>query len=86
MSKRAPRLRSDKAAEKFLERDLSAYLDPANMQPLRFEFQPKDAQVNLRLSKGLLEAIKARAATEGMSYQKFMRMTLEQAITQSRGG
>jgi len=35
-------------------------LDPAYMVPLRFEFRPKDARVNLRLSKGLLQAIKAR--------------------------
>ena len=39
--------------------------------------------MNLRLAKGLLEAIKARAAAEGMSYQKFIRMTLEQTVSQS---
>jgi len=80
MGKRVPQFKTDEEAEKFLEQDLTDYLDPAHMPPLRFEFQPKDAQVNLRLSKGLLQAIKTRAAAEGMSYQKFIRMTLEHMV------
>ena len=80
MGKRVPQFKTDEEAEKFLEQDLTDYLDPAHMIPLRFEFQPKDAQVNLRLSKGLLDAIKTRAAAEGLSYQKFIRMTLEHMI------
>jgi len=80
--KRIPQFKTDEEAEKFLEQDLSDYLDPKYMVPLRFEFKPKDTQVNLRLSKGLLHAIKTRAAAEGMSYQKFIRMTLEHTVTQ----
>ena len=80
MGKRIPQFKTDEEAEKFLEQDLSDYLDPAHMIPLRFEFQPKDTQVNLRLSKGLLHAIKTRATAEGMSYQKFIRMTLEHMV------
>ena len=80
MGKRVPQFKTDEEAEKFLGQDLTDYLDPAHMIPLRFEFQPKDAQVNLRLSKGLLDAIKTRAAAEGISYQKFIRMTLEHMI------
>jgi len=83
MGKRVPQFKTDEEVERFLEQDLSDYLDPANMVPLRFEFQPKDAQVNLRLAKGLLQAIKARAAAEGISYQKFIRMTLEQTVSRS---
>jgi len=85
MSKRVPILKSDKEAEEFLNKDLSDYLDPSNLQPLLFEFQPKDTQVNLRLSKGLLEAVKVRAAAAGLSYQKFIRMTLEQVVAQRIG-
>jgi len=81
--KRIPQFKTDEEAEKFLEQDLSDYLDPAYMVPLRFEFKPKDAQVNLRLSKGLLQAIKTRAAAEGMSYQKFIRMTLEHSVVRA---
>ena len=35
------------------------------------------------LAKELLQAIKARAAAEGISYQKFIRMTLEQTVARS---
>ncbi len=83
MGKRIPQFKTDEEAEKFLEQDLSDYLDPAYMIPLRFEFKLKDTQVNLRLAKGLLQAIKARAAAEGISYQKFIRMTLEQTVSRS---
>jgi len=83
MSKRVPQFKTDEEAEKFLEQDLSDYLDPKYMVPLRFEFKPKDTQVNLRLAKELLQAIKARAAAEGISYQKFIRMTLEQTVARS---
>jgi len=44
MSKRIPQFKTDEEAEKFLEQDLSDYLDPAYMVPLRFEFRPKDTQ------------------------------------------
>jgi predicted DNA binding CopG/RHH family protein len=83
MSKRIPQFKSDEEVEKFLEQDLSDYLDPKYMVPMPFEYRPKDTQVNLRLAKGLLQAIKARAAAQGMSYQKFIRMTLEQTVSRS---
>jgi predicted DNA binding CopG/RHH family protein len=83
MGKRIPQFKTDQEAEKFLEQDLTDYIDPKYLIPLRFEFKPKDAQVNLRLAKGLLQAIKARAAAEGISYQKFIRMALEQTISRS---
>ncbi|NND37848.1 MAG: hypothetical protein HKN81_12020, partial [Gammaproteobacteria bacterium] len=56
MSKRVPRFETDEEAEKFLEQDLSDYMDPRNLRTLKYEFQPKDTQLNLRLSKGLLKA------------------------------
>ena len=83
MGKRIPQFKTDEEAEKFLEQDLTDYIDPKYLIPLRFEFKPKDTQVNLRLAKGLLQAIKARAAAEGISYQKFIRMTLEQTVSRS---
>ena len=83
MGKRIPQFKTDEEVEKFLEQDLSDYLDPKYMVPLPFEYRPKDAQVNLRLAKELLQAIKARAAAEGISYQKFIRMTLEQTVSRS---
>ncbi|MBT8440894.1 MAG: hypothetical protein KJO76_00800 [Gammaproteobacteria bacterium] len=81
MSKRVPRFETDEEAEKFLEQDLSDYMDPRNLRTLKYEFQPKDTQLNLRLSKGLLKAIKRSAAADGISYQKYIRMILEQAVS-----
>jgi predicted DNA binding CopG/RHH family protein len=54
------------------------------MVPLRYEVRPKGRSVNLRLSEELLDAIKARAKEEGIPYQRFIRMTLEQALLRGR--
>ena len=80
MKKRVPRLRTDKEAEKFLEQDLSDYLDPANMVPLRFEFQNKNKAVNIRMSEALLDAIRDKARKDGIPYQRFIRIALEKAV------
>ena len=80
-----PHLTTDEAAEAFLEDvDLSAY-DLSGMTLHSFEFSPKSRQVNLRFPEPLLAAVKARAAA-GMSYQKFIRLTLEAALRAPRPG
>jgi len=82
--KKLPVLKTDEAAERFVATaDLSEY-DLSGMMPVRFEFKPKTERVNMRVSKGLLDSVKARAAREGMSYQRFIRETLERAITHSK--
>jgi predicted DNA binding CopG/RHH family protein len=50
------------------------------MVPVRFEFKPKTERVNMRLSKGLLDSVKKRAARAGVSYQRFIRLALERAV------
>ena len=78
--KKLPVLKTDEAAEHFVATaDLSEY-DLSGMVPVRFEFKPKTERVNMRLSKGLLDSVKARAAREGVSYQRFIRETLERAV------
>ena len=84
MNKRVPRLRTDEEAEAFLEQDLSEYLDPKHMVPLRYEVRPKGRSINLRLSEELLSAIKTRAGEEGIPYQRFIRMALEEALARER--
>ena len=84
MSKRAPRLRTDDEAENFLDKDLSDYIDPKYMVPLRFEFENKNKAINIRLSEGLLNAIQVKARDEGIPYQRFIRMTLERAVQPQR--
>ncbi len=80
MTKRVPDFRTDEEAAAFLEQDLSEYIDPAHMVPLRYEDRPKGRSVNLRLSEELLGALKARAKEEGIPYQRFIRLALEQAL------
>jgi predicted DNA binding CopG/RHH family protein len=80
MNKPLPTLTTDEEAEAFLETaDLSRY-DLSGMKPNTFEFSLKAKQVNMRMSEQLLDAVKARAAQQGMSYQRFIRQALETAL------
>lgn len=80
MKKKLPELESDDEAEAFVAAsDLTEY-DLSGMKLVRFEFQPKDERVNMRLPKPLLDAVKARAAKAGMPYQRFIRQALEAAV------
>jgi predicted DNA binding CopG/RHH family protein len=87
--KKLPALHSDAEAEKFLDTsDLSEY-DLSGMVPMQdflasFELKPKNRTINLRLSGQLLNAIKKEAATTGMPYQRFIRVTLERAVLGQR--
>jgi len=83
MKKKVPRLRSDKEAEAFLAQDLSK-LDFSQFKPARFEFERKDEQINMRVPKPLLAAVKARAKERGIPYTRFIRETLEQAVTATK--
>ena len=85
MKKPLPELRTDEEAEKFVaEADLTEY-DLSDLRTVRFEFQPKSERVNLRIPKGLLDAVKAAAATAGIPYQRYIRQTLEAALQRPRG-
>ena len=80
MKARLPKLRSDREAEAFVaQADLTDY-DLSAMRPVRFEFQPKDERVNMRLPRPLLDAVKATAARAGVPYQRFIRQALEEAV------
>ena len=75
MTKKVPRLKTDKQAEVFLAQDLSG-IDFSQFQPAKFEFEKKDDQINMRIPKPFLAAAKAR----GIPYTRFIRETLERAI------
>lgn len=83
MKKKVPRLKTDKQAEAFLARDLSK-LDFSQFKTARFEFERKDEQINMRVPKPLLAAVKARAKARGIPYTRFIRETLEQAVTAAK--
>jgi predicted DNA binding CopG/RHH family protein len=85
MKKKVPRLRTDRQAEVFLAQDLSN-LDFSQFRPARFEFEKKEEQINMRVPKPLLAAVKARAKARGIPYTRFIRETLEQAVTAPRSG
>ena len=81
MKKKIPTFRSDEEAEGFVETaDLSEY-DLSGARPVRFEFEKKAARINMRLPAPLLEAVKEKARARGIPYQRFIRETLEQAVT-----
>lgn len=77
--RKVPRLTSDADAEAFLMQDLSD-LDPAQFRQHHFEFDKKQAQVNMRVPKALLDAVKARAKARGLPYTRYIRMLMEQDI------
>ena len=76
---RVPAITTDEEAEAFLAQDLSA-LDPAQFRPLTWETAPKSARINMRIPEALLAAIKAKAATRGIPYQRLIRELLEGGV------
>ncbi len=55
-------------------------LDFAQFKPAHFEFEKKAAQINMRLPKSLLDAVKERSAARGIPYTRFIREALEKAL------
>jgi predicted DNA binding CopG/RHH family protein len=84
MRKKFPVLKTDEEAEAFLAQDLSDYLHSGNFKPMRFEFQPKEKSVNLRISEDLRKAVQASAKREGIPSQRYIRQALERAVSQKR--
>jgi predicted DNA binding CopG/RHH family protein len=78
--KKVPVMTTDAEAEAFLDQDLSD-LDFSQFKPVQFEFQAKTKRVNMRLPAELLKAVQAKAKAEGMLYQRFIRSTLEKAVS-----
>ena len=79
MKKKVPQLKTDRQAEAFLAQDLSN-LDFSQFKVTRFEFEKKDDQINMRVPKPLLAAVKARAKARGIPHTRFIRETLERAM------
>ena len=79
MKCKVPRLKTDAAASAFLAEDLSD-LDFTQFKPVRFEIQKKNAQINMRVPKALLDAVKRQSAARGIPYTRFIRDVLETAL------
>ena len=80
MNKRLPKIKSDRDAELLLEQDLTDYVNKENFTPVTFEFEPKDKVITFRVSEKLLTAIKKSAEKRGISYQKWLRETVESSL------
>ena len=80
MKKKVPRYKTCEAAERFLEQDLTDYLDQKNFTPATFELLPKTRQVNLRFSEPLLYAVRQQKAQEGISCQNFILRAVEGSL------
>lgn len=80
MKKKAPKFQTDKEAEKFLDQDLTDYIDPRKTQRVTFEFLHKTETINLRFPPELITAVRKKAAKEGISYQKYIRRAVEESL------
>ncbi len=83
MKRKVPKLRSDAAADAFLDQDLSN-LDFSQFRPARLEFEKKTAQLNMRPPALLLVAVKQRALARGIPYTRFIREAVEHALAEPR--
>jgi len=79
--KSLPHFESDDDAERFVETADLTQFDLSGAKPAAYEFRAKDTTISMRVSKDLLDAVKARAAQDGVPYQRFIRQTLEAAVS-----
>lgn len=81
MKKKIPTFKTDKEAERFVDTaDLSEY-DLSGFKPIHFELEKKTAQLNMRVPKPLLDAVKKRAKARGIPYTRFIREAVERALS-----
>ena len=79
-AKSMPSLKSDADAQQFVATaDLSRF-DLSGFKPMRFEFEPKAAALNMRLPQNLLDAVKLKAKARGMPYTRYVRLLLESDV------
>lgn len=83
MKRKVPRMTTDEEAEAFLAQDLSD-LDFSQFKTINFEFEKKTAQINMRVPKTLLDAVKEHAKARGIPYTRFVREAMELALIQSK--
>lgn len=81
VKKQIPVFHTDGEAERFVETaDLTEY-DLSQFKPVKFEFENKAAQLNLRLPQPMLDAIKDRARARGIPYTRLIREMIEQGLS-----
>ena len=79
-----PPLLTDAQAERFTETaDLSEY-DLSGFKRVKFEFEKKDARLELRMPREQLEALKAAAKKAGIPHTRLVRKFIEQGLQDLR--
>jgi len=56
-------------------------LDMSQFKRHHFEFEKKEAQVNMRVPQSLLDSVKDRAKAYGIPYTRYIRMLMERDVT-----
>lgn len=84
MKRRLPRLASDEDAETFIDSANLTDYDLSRHEVVRYEFEKKSAQLNMRVPASLLSAVKRRARERGIPYTRFVREAMERALFRER--
>ena len=79
-TKKIPRLMTDEAAERFVDAGDLTQFDLTGFKPAHFEFEKKAAQINMRVPKPLLEAVKTKAQARGIPFTRYIRMLMERDV------
>jgi predicted DNA binding CopG/RHH family protein len=80
-----PQYGSDAEAEAFVETaDLACY-DFSSFKPVQFEFERKDARLELRMPQVQLVALKALAVKRGIPYTRLVRQFIDQGLRDEKG-
>lgn len=56
--------------------------DLSQFKPMQFEFEKKTAQINMRVPKPLLDAVKRRAKARAIPYTRLVREAMEMAVAE----
>jgi predicted DNA binding CopG/RHH family protein len=75
--KQIPVFHTDAEAERFVETADLTEFDLSKFKSVQFEFEKKEAQLNMRLPRPMLEAIKERAKQRGIPYTRLIREMIE---------
>ena len=81
MKKKIPIFRTDQEAEAFVATADLTEFNLTQFKRVRFEFEKKTAQLNMRVPKPLLDAVKKRAKARGIPYTRFVREAVELALS-----
>ena len=81
--KQIPVFNTDQEAERFVETADLTKFDLSQFKSVQFEFEKKEAQLNMRLPQPMLEAVKERAKTRGIPYTRLIREMIEKGLAQA---